>query len=79
MFGRPFMGGIERLGTIASGTPAQVKTLAEDVLATASSELAKDTEHLSREGAFILAADCTLPPDVNWDNIKTAITAAHER
>ena len=35
MFGRPFMGGIERLGTIASGTPAQVKTLAEDVLANA--------------------------------------------
>ena len=66
LFGRPFMGGIERLGTIASGTPAEVKTLAEEVLAEAPK-------------SFILAADCTLPPGVNWDNIKTAITAAHER
>lgn len=66
LFERPFMGGIERLGTIASGTPDQVKTLAGEVLAAAPQR-------------FILAADCTLPPGVNWDNIKTAIAAAHER
>lgn len=66
LFQRPFMGGIKRLGTIASGTPAQVKTLAKEVLASAPQR-------------FILAADCTLPPGVNWDNIKTAITTAHER
>jgi uroporphyrinogen decarboxylase len=66
LFDRPFMGGIERLGTIASGSPDQVKTLAGDVLADSSER-------------FILAADCTLPPGVNWDNIKTAIAAAHAR
>ncbi|MBN1992437.1 MAG: hypothetical protein JW953_07005 [Anaerolineae bacterium] len=27
---------------------------------------------------FILAADCTLPADVDWDNVKTAINTAHE-
>jgi len=27
---------------------------------------------------FMLAADCTLPHDVSWDNIKTAISTAHQ-
>jgi uroporphyrinogen decarboxylase len=27
---------------------------------------------------FILGADCTLPGDVDWDNIKTAIATAHD-
>jgi len=26
---------------------------------------------------FVLAADCTLPGDIPWLNIRTAIAAAH--
>jgi uroporphyrinogen decarboxylase len=27
---------------------------------------------------FILAADCTVPSETPWENLKTAIAAAHE-
>ena len=64
MFGRPFMGGMERKGIIAQGSQGDVKQAVEDVLADAPDR-------------FILGADCTLPGDVNWDNIKTAIATAH--
>ncbi len=65
MFGRPFMGGMERLGVIATGNPAQVRREAEKILAGASDR-------------FILAADCTVPSETPWDNLKTAIDAAHK-
>ncbi len=64
MFGRPFMGGVDRLGVIATGDLQQVRLEAEKALAQAS------------EG-FILAADCTVPSETPWDNLKTAIDAAH--
>jgi uroporphyrinogen decarboxylase len=64
MFNRPYMGGMERKGVIASGTPEQIKAAALDVLRAAP-------EH------FILAADCTVPNDTPWDNLKAAIDAAH--
>ena len=64
MFGRPFMGGLERKGVIATGSRAGIKQTVETVLAQAPDK-------------FSLAADCTLPGDVNWDNIKTAIDTAH--
>ena len=65
IFGRPFMGGLERKGIIATGSQADIKRTVEDVLTEAP-----DT--------FFLAADCTLPSDIDWDNIKTAIATAHE-
>jgi uroporphyrinogen decarboxylase len=64
IFGRPFMGGVERLGTIASGSKAEVENMVEGILDDAPQ-------------GYILGADCTLPADVDWDNIKTAINAAH--
>lgn len=64
MFDRPFMGGVERLGTIATGTPQQVTSKVEKILAQVSPR-------------FILGADCTIPSTVNWENIKTAIDLAH--
>jgi uroporphyrinogen decarboxylase len=64
LFGRPFMGGLERTGVLASGAPAQIKQAAEDVLRQAPPR-------------FILAADCTVPNDTPWDNLKIAIEAAH--
>lgn len=65
MFGRPFMGGIERKGTILSGKKDEIKKVVKEVLNTAPEK-------------FILGADCTIPSEVNWDNIKSAISVAHE-
>jgi len=65
MFRRPFMGGMDRKGIIATGNDAQIKERVLEVLKEAPDK-------------FILGADCTLPDDVNWDNIKTAISTAHE-
>lgn len=64
MFGRPFMGGLDRHGVLASGPAAAITAAVERVLARKSEK-------------FILAADCTVPSDTPWDNLKTAIEAAH--
>lgn len=63
-FARPYMGGIERKGVIASGTPQDVAGLVTGLL-----------EHAPAR--YFLGADCTLPNDVNWENIRTAIDVAH--
>ncbi len=65
LFKRPFMGGIERLGTIATGTTTQVEQMAKEVLLDAPTR-------------FILGADCTIPSTVDWENLRTAIRAAHQ-
>jgi uroporphyrinogen decarboxylase len=64
MFGRPYMGGLDRKGVIATGSQAEIRREVQAVLDDAPDR-------------FILAADCTLPGDVDWDNIKTAIETAH--
>ncbi len=63
-FGRPFMGGLERKGVLATGAPAEVRRAAQAALALAPER-------------FILAADCTVPADTSWDNLKAAIDVAH--
>ncbi len=65
-FGRTFMGGMNRLGALATGTTEQVRTEAETVLSDAPTP-------------FILGADCTVPANTNWENIKTAIDVAHSK
>jgi len=65
LFGRPYMGGLERKGVIATGSQAEVEAEVRKVLQDAPDK-------------FMLAADCTLPLDVSWDNIKTAISTAHQ-
>ena len=65
MFGRPFMGGLERKGVIASGDAAAVRREVEAVLGQAPER-------------FILAADCTVPSETPWENLQTAITVAHK-
>lgn len=64
LFGRPFMGGLERKGVLAAGSPDQIRAAAQRVLAQAPER-------------FMLAADCTVPSKTPWDNLKTAIGAAH--
>jgi uroporphyrinogen decarboxylase len=63
-FGRPFMGGLERKGVLASGASAEVRRAAQTVLAQAPERV-------------ILAADCIMPADASWDSLKATIDAAH--
>jgi uroporphyrinogen decarboxylase len=65
MFGRPFMGGLERKGVIAHGTAHEVKRAVDELLSEAPEQ-------------YILGADCTVPSDTNWDVLRTAISTAHE-
>ena len=65
MFGRPFMGGLERKGVIATGFPEEIRQAVKGVLAQAPER-------------FILAADCTVPGDTPWDHLKIAIDTAHQ-
>lgn len=65
LFGRPFMGGLERLGIISKGAPEQIQAAVNAALAAAPDR-------------FILGADCTVPPQTSWDNLRLAIQIAHE-
>lgn len=64
LFGRPVMGGMDRHGAIAHGTEEEIRSAVTSVMADAPER-------------FVLGADCTLPPDTSWDNIRTAIEVAH--
>lgn len=66
MFDRPFMGGMERLGVLATGHEGEVRDAAAAVLRTAPPR-------------FILAADCTVPSDTPWANLRAAIDTAHKQ
>lgn len=65
LFGRPFMGGMERKGVIATGSAPAIRAAAESVLAQAPER-------------FILGADCTIPSETPWENLKVAIDTAHQ-
>ena len=64
LFGRPIMGGLDRLGVLAAGSQDQVVQAAEEALGDAPER-------------FILGADCTVPADTRWDNLRAAIATAH--
>jgi uroporphyrinogen decarboxylase len=64
LFKRPCMGGLDRHGTIVGGTKREIAGAVEKALSAAPPP-------------FILGADCTLPNDINWENISAAIDAAH--
>ena len=65
MFGRPFMGGLDREGIIFSGSKDEIKKAVKEACRRKSDK-------------FFLAADCTVPSDIDWANLKTAIAAAHD-
>lgn len=64
LFQRPFMGGLDRHGIITSGEKSEIEKAVETVCENASDK-------------FMLAADCTVPSEIDWENLKTAIDAAH--
>jgi len=63
-FGRPFMGGLDRLGPIATGTPDEARAAAKEVLSGAPPR-------------FILGADCTVAAETPWENLHAAVDEAH--
>jgi uroporphyrinogen decarboxylase len=65
LFGRPVMGGLDRLGVVSTGSPEEVKKAALEVLAEAP-------------GNFIFGADCTVSPKTPIENLRTAIRTAHD-
>jgi uroporphyrinogen decarboxylase len=65
LFGRPFMGGMERKAVLATGNLEAIQQTVTDVLAQAPER-------------FILAADCTVPSDTPWEHLRIAIEAAHQ-
>jgi uroporphyrinogen decarboxylase len=64
-FRRPFMGGLDRKGIIATGTPETIRQTVTGVLAKAPER-------------FILGADCTIPNNTPWEHLKIAIDVAHQ-
>ena len=64
MFKRPCMGGLDRHGVIVSGSMEEIHKAVYQVLDEAPRP-------------FIIGADCTLPNDIKWENIRAAIAAAH--
>ena len=64
LFNRPFMGGMQKRGIMASGTPDEISSEVSRVLSQAPEK-------------FVLGASCTLPGDIDLANIKTAIDTAH--
>ncbi|MFW5689117.1 MAG: hypothetical protein ACOC1U_06020, partial [Spirochaetota bacterium] len=63
-FGRPFMGGMERLGVISSGPTGRIEEEARAALETGPETM-------------ILGADCTLRASTDWSNIAAATAVAH--
>lgn len=64
MFRRPFMGGMDRHGVIATGTQAEITQEVRKVVSDAPHQ-------------FILGADCTVEANTDWDRLRHAITVAH--
>ena len=64
LFKRPFMGGMDRHGIIATGSPAQVEAEIKRVVKNSPKQ-------------FILGADCTVAGDTDWARLRHAIGVAH--
>ncbi|WP_161554931.1 uroporphyrinogen decarboxylase family protein [Ereboglobus luteus] len=64
LFQRPVMGGLDRKGVLATGTPAQIRATVRDLLRDAPDRV-------------ILAADCTVAPTTPIENLRAAIETAH--
>jgi uroporphyrinogen decarboxylase len=64
LFRRPFMGGMQRKGVLATGSEGEVVRATEEVLVGAPAR-------------FLLAADCTVPAETPWSNLRAAIDVAH--
>jgi uroporphyrinogen decarboxylase len=64
LFKRPLMGGMDRHGVLAKGSLAEIEAEVKNVLK-------------QKPKQFILGADCTVPGDIDWKNLRHAIGVAH--
>jgi uroporphyrinogen decarboxylase len=64
LFNKPFMGGIEKRGIISSGTQEQIQQAVSEVIDEASEK-------------FLLGSSCTLPANIDWKKVRTAVNVAH--
>ena len=64
LFGRPYLGGLDRKGVINTGNQEAICEAVEEVIRSAPDQ-------------FILGADCTMLPGTSWEHLKTAIDTAH--
>ncbi len=62
-FKRPVCGGLDNNGVIVSGPKEAIEEAVRHVLDEGG------------ETNFILGANCTVPKDINWENLRTAINA----
>ena len=65
LFNRTILGGLDNPGVIVNGSPEEICQQVHEIVNTFG------PEHL------IIGADCTLPTEMNIDNIRTAVEAAH--
>lgn len=65
LFNRTILGGLDNRGVIVNGSPEEIRQKVHEIVNTFG------PEHL------IIGADCTLPTEINIDNIRTAVEAAH--
>jgi uroporphyrinogen decarboxylase len=65
LFNRTILGGLDNRGVIVDGTPLEIEQAAQQVIKEFG------PRHL------IIGADCTLPTEIDIDNIRIAINAAH--
>ena len=65
MFKRPAMGGMQKNGVLSKGNTADISLAVQDVLKNAPEQ-------------FILGAECTVPGNTDWNNLKLAIKTAHQ-
>jgi len=64
LFSRPYMGGVDKRGTIVSGSETEIREMVSGLLSEAPER-------------YVLGADCTLPSDIDWRNIQVTIETAH--
>ncbi|MDR1153238.1 MAG: hypothetical protein LBL04_00890 [Bacteroidales bacterium] len=64
LFKRPVMGGLNRMGTIAGGTPEEIREAVNEALTNAPAN-------------YILGADCTVPNTTRWETLQSVIRQAH--
>ncbi len=65
-FKRPVCGGLDNNGVIVSGPEQAIGKAVSDILDEAG------------ETDFILGANCTVPQDISWENLRTAIGAVRK-
>lgn len=64
LFDKPFMGGIKKRGIISTGTQQQIQQAVSGILGEASEK-------------FLLGSSCTLPGNIDWKKVRTAVDVAH--